>query len=190
MLHSTYVELPKEFILTTYISDIPGCIRKYIKNPTKTNPWPFSPNIILCYNSEACGANIKYNQVSGIIYVWRYLPRSKTSDAKEFDYNDSMIRIQRNVSHTSSNTGEWFVRKKNHGTMLQMIKFQKSKGIKCKYLKICLFFLYLYFFINKLDTVITLILLYFTIMKSWVMFYELNIKKTKDLVLKTYLQKL
>ena len=81
------------------------------------------------------------------VYVWRYLPRSKNPDAKEFDYNDSMIRIQRNVSHTSGNTGERLVRKKNHGVMLQMIEFQKYKGIKCKYLKICLFF-YIFIFLS------------------------------------------
>ena len=164
MLHSTYVELPKGFILTTYVSDIPGCIRKCIKKPTKTNPWSFSPNIILCYDSETCGANIKYNQVSGIIYVWSYLPRSKNPDAKEFDYNDSMIRIQRNVFLTSGNTGERFVRKKSHGVMLQMIKFQKYKGINCKYLKICLFF---YIFIFLSTSWILLLLLYCYISLLW-----------------------
>ena len=101
---------------------------------------------------------------SGIIYVWRYLPRSKNPDAKEFDYNDHMNRIQRNVSHTSGNTGERFVRKKNHGTMLQMIKFQKSKGVKCKYLAICLFF---YIFIFLSTSRILLLLLCCYILLLW-----------------------
>ena len=30
--------------------------------------------------------------------------RSENPDAKEFGYNDNLIRIQRNVSHTLSNT--------------------------------------------------------------------------------------
>ena len=39
--------------------------------------------------------------------------RSENPDAKEFGYNDNLIRIQRNVSHTLGNTRGWFDRKRS-----------------------------------------------------------------------------
>ena len=57
--------------------------------------------------------------------------RSDNPDIQQFGYSDNMIRIQRNVSHTSANTrGCYDKNRASIEKMCQMIQFKKKSNKK------------------------------------------------------------
>ena len=90
-------------------------------------------------------------------------PRSEDQGAKEFGYNENTTRIQRNVSNTSGNTRGRFDRKRpwDNVTDDKVQKKNSERKYKCNnaITQFASFSIFLFFFINRQDTCITLILL-------------------------------